>query len=307
MKQITLQKEVKCSGIGLHSGKKVDICLKPAPAGNGVTFLLPDRGGRRVFAPEPGKVVATGLATTLGDDRGTVATVEHLLAAIAGLGIDNIVIEVSGREVPIMDGSAAGFVLLLRSAGLRAQSREKRVLAFARPLSFDREGKHIRVTPYDGFRIRYTIDFDHPLVGVQRCSYEVTPETFAMEIARARTFGFLRDVEWLQRNGQALGGALDNAIVLDDYGVVNSEGLRFPDEFVRHKVLDFIGDISLLGAPLLGSFDVACSGHALNNEFARYVHENREKYLQVVPAPRARRSMEVPVFADRPEGEPAWA
>jgi UDP-3-O-[3-hydroxymyristoyl] N-acetylglucosamine deacetylase len=307
MKQITLQKEVKCSGIGLHSGKKVDISLKPAPEDSGVTFLLPDRGGKRVFTPDPSKVVGTGLATTLGDDRGAVATVEHLLAAIAGLGIDNIQIEVGGREIPIMDGSAAGFVLLLRSAGLRAQAREKRVLAFVRPLAFDREGKHVRVTPYDGFRIRYTIDFDHPLVGVQRCSYEITPETFAREIARARTFGFLRDVEWLQRNGQALGGALDNAIVLDEYGVVNSEGLRFADEFVRHKVLDFIGDISLLGGPLLGSFDVACSGHALNNEFACYVHENRDKYLQEASAPRARRSMEVPVFAEHPEGEPAWA
>ena len=284
----------------------MDICLKPAPVDSGVTMLLPDGKGQRIFNPTPDKVVATGLATTLGDEKGMVATVEHLLAAIAGLGIDNIVIEISGREVPIMDGSAAGFVLLLRSAGLQAQAKDKRVLSFVRPLAFERDGKHIKVTPYNGFRVRYTIDFDHPLVGVQRCSYEITPDTFARDIARARTFGFPRDVEWLPRNGQALGGSLDNAIVLDEYGVLNPDGLRFGDEFVRHKVLDFIGDISLIGAPLLGSFDVACSGHALNNEFARYVYENRDTYLKEVSAPQPRRSVEVPVLSERPEGEPVW-
>lgn len=316
MNQTTIKKSIECSGVGLHGGKMVHLTMRPAPEDTGIVFDIHTAQGVRRVAPNPQAVVATGLATTLGASGNghdaSVATVEHLLAAIRGLEIDNMIIEVQGGEVPIMDGSAASFVMLLRNAGIRTQSRARRVLRIAKPISHESDGKSIRALPHDGFRVDYTIDFAHPLIGVQHMSMEVTPRTFA-EVAKARTFGFLREVEYMHSKGLALGGSLDNAVVLDDYAVLNDDGLRFPDEFVRHKILDFIGDMAMLGTPLQGHFIVHCSGHALNNAFLRVLTENADIYLQEVtldePAAErtARRPAVAPAHAPAHVGHPATA
>ncbi len=281
MQQTTIANNVKCSGVGLHSGKMVFLGLRPAAEDAGIIFNIATPQGVRRLAPAPGSVIATGLATTLGNGEASVATVEHLLAAIRGLGIDNINIDIEGGEVPIMDGSAASFVMLFKDAGLRRQSRPRKVARITRPLSHSHNGKSISVKPYAGFKVDYTIDFPHPAIGVQRMVLDVTPQSFA-EIARARTFGFLSDVEAMRAAGLALGGSLENAVVLDECGVVNNEGLRFADEFVRHKILDFVGDMANLDLPLQGHFTARCSGHAMNNQFLRVLADNRDLYLETV-------------------------
>ncbi|MEF2232293.1 MAG: UDP-3-O-acyl-N-acetylglucosamine deacetylase [Pseudodesulfovibrio sp.] len=287
MLQTTIQKSVRCTGIGLHSGKQVEMVLRPAAEDTGILFSLRNGSGSTFLSPAPSLVVETGLATVLGDGRETVATVEHLLAAVSGMGIDNIHIEVSGRELPIMDGSAASFVYLLKQAGIRKLSRSRQVLAIKKTVEFEMDGKFIKATPHNGFFIDYTIEFAHPLIGTQCMQLEITPDNFIKEVAKARTFGFLKEVDYLHANGLALGGSLDNAVVLDEYGVINAEGLRFKDEFVRHKMLDFIGDMAILGAPLLGRFEVFASGHAMNNAFLRHLDEQRDLYLEprVLPVP----------------------
>lgn len=297
MHQTTLKNTVRCTGIGLHSGKQVELVLRPAPEDTGILFALRSGSGTSFLSPKPRMVVDTGLATSLGNGHDSIATVEHLLAAVRGLGIDNVRIEVQGRELPIMDGSAASFVYLLNQAGLRRQNKARKVLAITKPLSFERDGKFIKATPHDGFLVDYTIQFAHPLIGRQNISFEVTPDTFAAEIAKARTFGFLRDVERLQRAGLALGGSLDNAVVLDEYGVVNPEGLRFKDEFVRHKVLDFVGDMAVAPLPILGRFEINCSGHALNNEFLRFLLDNADTCLDTVAATGRAAERQTPVPA----------
>jgi UDP-3-O-[3-hydroxymyristoyl] N-acetylglucosamine deacetylase len=280
--QTTIRKAVTCSGIGLHSGRKVQLTFRPAPEGSGITFCLVTAGGSRFLTPRPDRVTDTGLATTLGEGDESISTVEHLLAAVRGLGVDNLQIEVHGREVPIMDGSAASFAFLLRSAGIREQGAPRRYLAVKRPALIERDGRRISAEPHHGFRVLYGIDFGHPLIGRQEMEFELAPESFLRRVAKARTFGFLKDVERLQRAGLALGGSLDNAVVLDEYGVVNPEGLRFKDEFVRHKVLDFIGDMAVAPLPLLGSFEVRCAGHAMHNELLRLLTSQPETYLEVV-------------------------
>ena len=308
MRQTTIRRSIECSGIGLHSGRKVRMCLRPAPENTGILFCLRNGAGTRFLSPSPQAVVATGLATTLGAGKDQVATVEHLLAAVRGMEIDNLMIEVEGGEAPIMDGSAASFIFLLRSAGIRRQAAPRRGYALKRPFRLEQDGKWIKAEPYQGFHLDYTVDFDHPLVGRQHMSLELTPESFTRRVAKARTFGFLRDVERMQQAGFALGGSLENAVVLDEYGVLNPEGLRFQDECVRHKALDFIGDMAVLGLPLYGSFQVYCSGHGFNNAFLRGLYENREIYLEEVefvepqalpePAREARPQEEgVPVLA----------
>jgi len=284
MLQQTICKCVQCSGIGLHSGQRVELSFKPAPEDSGIVFCVHNGSGARFLSPSPEIVVGTGLATTLGQGADSVATVEHLLAAIRGLCIDNIRIEIKGGEVPIMDGSAASFVFLLRSAGIREQQKPRKVLAFKKSFFFKNGSKHIKAKPHDGFKVDYHIEFTHPLINTQTMSFELTPESFIRRVAKARTFGFLKDVELLQKNGLALGGSLDNAVVLDEYGVLNPEGLRYKDEFVRHKVLDFIGDMAVAPLPLTGHFEVYCSGHAFNNEFLRVLMENAETYLEPVTA-----------------------
>ncbi|MGE4440871.1 MAG: UDP-3-O-acyl-N-acetylglucosamine deacetylase [Desulfomicrobium sp.] len=307
MKQTTLRKEVRCSGVGLHSGQKVEMVLKPAPADTGVVFSLLAKGGRQIVVPEPGKVVGTGLATTLGTERAKVSTVEHLLAALVGLEIDNVLIEVDGQEIPILDGSASVYVYLINSAGVRMLDRPRQIARIARTLVFEQEGKRVVAKPFNGLKIDYHIDFPHPQIGAQDFSFESTPLTFSHRIARARTFGFMKDVEWLQKNGLALGGSLENAVVFDDYGVVNPEGLRFADEMVRHKILDFMGDIAVGSHRLWGHFEVSCSGHDFNNKFMRYLFENQAEYLEFATLGNAVSSPARPEPVHLPAGVPAWA
>lgn len=281
MQQTTITKRIQCTGVGLHSGKKVKLTLRPAAEDTGIVFHVHTPQGKRDITPAPDAVIATGLATTLGRDGVAVSTVEHLLAALRGLCIDNIHIDVEGGEIPIMDGSAAPFVLLLSEAGIHTQSKPRTVLRIKKTASFEHNGKSIKAEPYDGFYVDYTIDFPHPSIGRQHMTLDVTPKTFA-KVAKARTFGFLRDVEMLKERGLALGGSLDNAVVLDERGVLNKEGLRHSDEFVRHKLLDFIGDMAMLPLPLQGRFTVSCSGHALNNEFLRHIAGAGSLYLETV-------------------------
>ena len=280
MHQTTIRNTVRCTGIGLHGGRKVELVLRPAPEDTGILFALRSGSGTSFLSPKPRLVVDTGLATSLGNGHDQIATVEHLLAAVRGMGIDNIRIEVQGRELPIMDGSAASFVYLLNQAGVRRQAKARKVLAITRPLTFEKDGKFIKATPHDGFQVDYTIQFAHPLIGRQNLCLEVTPDVFATDIAKARTFGFLREVEYLHANGLALGGTLDNAVVLDEFGVLNTDGLRYPDEFVRHKLLDFVCDMAVMGLPLQGRFEVFASGHAMNNAFLRHIEDNAADYLE---------------------------
>lgn len=293
MQQTTIRKTIECSGVGLHSGKMVRLTLRPAPEDTGIRFDIPTGTGVSRLKPEPRMVTATSLATTLSGENGvSVATVEHLLATIRGLGIDNIIVEPEGGELPIMDGSAAAFVMLFNDAGIVRQNAPRRVARISRELRVANGTKSITALPYAGFKVDYTIDFAHPLIGVQRMSLDVSPASFA-EVARARTFGFLREVEYMRSKGLGLGGSLDNAIVLDEYAVLNQDGLRFSDEFVRHKLLDFIGDMAMFGTVLEGHFIVHCSGHSLNNEFLRVLEDSADIYLKSYSYPEAEQAQAV--------------
>ncbi len=307
MKQQTIKKEIKCSGIGLHSGQRVSLNLRPADEDTGIIFVHNGANGQHILDLSPHNVSSTDLATTIGTNGIQISTVEHLLAAIIGLGIDNIHIEVDGTELPIMDGSSASFVFLIRSAGIRKQHKSRKVMAFKRPLMFREDNRWISVAPYDGMKIKYTIDFDHPMVGVQSFLFELEHQQFIRSLAKARTFGFLRDVEKLQSMGLALGGSLDNAVVLDEYGVISPGGMRFSDELVRHKVLDFIGDMALMGVALWGAFEVHCSGHAFNNSFFRFLDNQKEDYLQPVDFDSRGLGYKVPEVERVPLAEPAMA
>ncbi len=312
MAQTTISQSIECTGIGLHSGKTVRLGLRPASENTGIVFHVRTRDGIRDITPRPDIVIDTGMATTLGTADARVSTVEHLLATIRGLGIDNLHIDAEGGEIPIMDGSAAPFAMLLGKAGLARQNAPRKVLRIKKPVSFSRDGKFIEAYPHDGFAVDYTITFPHQLIGTQKMRIELTPRTFSL-VARARTFGFLREVEYLHSRGLALGGSLDNAIVLDECSVLNKEGLRFEDEFVRHKVLDFIGDMAMLDRPLHGRFVVSCSGHALNNEFLRTITANAQTYLEAVTLAdpvhgrQARAARPIPAGSRTPVAQPAPA
>ena len=269
MSQITLGKAVSCKGVSLHSGREVSMEFRPAPENSGIVFHIHAEDGVHLLSPRPEAVSTTELATTISDGKASVSTIEHVLAAIGGLAVDNVEVHVFGGEVPILDGSAREVVEALRRAGFERQNAPRRVARIARECRLEKDGKSIIARPFDGFRVDYTIRFPHPVIGEQRFALDVTPESFAEQIAPARTFGFLKEVEYLHSKGLARGGSLDNVVVVGDEGVVNKEGLRFPDEFVRHKLLDFIGDMAMLGRPLLGSFTVSCSGHGHNNAFLR--------------------------------------
>lgn len=283
LKQRTLKDSIRATGIGLHSGAKVFMNLRPAPPNSGIVF-------RRLDLPEPVDVRAsalnvreTTLGTTLEHDGARVATVEHLLSAMAGLGIDNAFVDLTAAEVPIMDGSAAPFVFLLQSAGIEEQSAPKRFIRVVRPVEVEEEDKRARLSPHNGFRVNFEIDFEHPVLRKhrQKVTLDFSTTAFLKEISRARTFGFLRDLETLRARELTLGGSLDNAIVLDDYRVLNEDGLRFRDEFVRHKILDAVGDLYLLGASLIGEFSGFKSGHRLNNLLLRALLERPECYEEV--------------------------
>jgi UDP-3-O-[3-hydroxymyristoyl] N-acetylglucosamine deacetylase len=270
--QRTLRRPVSCSGIGLHSGNKVTLSLKPAPVDYGIRFQRADLGGLEV----PATVLHLGgnrLATGLTREAVSVETVEHLLAALTALGIDNVIVELNSPEVPIMDGSAAPFVyLILNEAGVKRQTAAKKFLKVLRPISLSQGDKRIALYPSDHFKVTYSISFDHPLIRHQSRTMKITDETFVEDIAPARTFGFLKEVEMLRQRGLALGGSLDNAIVLGETGVLNN-ALRFEDEFVRHKILDVIGDLSLVGYPVIGHLVAHRGGHALHTAFAARILE----------------------------------
>ena len=257
----TLKREVACTGIGLHSGRPVRLRLKPASAGHGIRFVRCDVGVE--IPADLASLTRLDHATTLARGGVTIETVEHLLSALQALGVDDVRVEVEGPEVPILDGSAAPFVILIHEAGLKPLAMQRRYLKVLRPVEVVRGLKSARLSPDDNFRVSYTIGFDHPLLRHQALSLRVTSQSYVDGIAAARTFGFLRDVETLRRNGLALGGSLDNAIVIGESGVLNNK-LRFEDEFVRHKVLDAIGDLSLLGHPVVGHLEAVKAGHALH-------------------------------------------
>ncbi len=271
LKQRTLKSVIRAAGVGLHTGQKVRIALRPAPPDTGVVF-------RRIDLPTPVDVPARAelvgearLASTLVQGDVKVHTVEHLMSALSGLGIDNIYIDLDAPELPIMDGSASPFALLLQQAGIEEQSAPKRFLRVKKTVDVRDGDKWARLEPYQGFKLSFSIEFRHPVIerSTQSVSIDFAETPYLKEIARARTFGFMHEVEDLKGSGFALGGGLDNAVVLDEQGVLNSEGLRFADEFIRHKLLDAIGDLYMLGAPLLGAFVAHKSGHALNNRLAR--------------------------------------
>lgn len=284
MFQSTLARSVSFTGVGLHSGRDVQIKLQPASVDTGLAFLVHTQKGTRSMRPCPGLVSATALATTLSDGTVSVSTVEHLLAALNAMQIDNVHVHVFGTEIPILDGSAISYLQDIEKAGRKVQSTPRKVARIRKPVSVAGEGKAIHARPYQGFFIDYTIDFPHPSIGRQHLALEISPETFA-SIAHARTFGFAQEVEYLHAKGLALGGSLRNAVVLDDEGVVNPEGLRCPDEFVRHKMLDFVGDMAMFGMPLEGAFEVHCSGHSFNNQFIRRLEAEAVQLLDIVEAP----------------------
>ena len=267
--QHTVRRPVSCTGIGLHSGRRVTLSLQPAAAGSGIRFRRADLDGVEIPATVD-NVDRLHYATGLSRNAGTVKTVEHLLAALVGLGVDNVVVELNQSEVPIMDGSAASFVYLLHEAGLRRLAAPRRYLKMFRPVSLSRGDKRIALYPSDHFKVTYSISFDHPLLRHMSRTVTVTETSFVDEIAPARTFGFLKEVEMLRRKGLALGGSLDNAVVLGDTGVLNNR-LRFEDEFVRHKILDAIGDLALVGHPVIGHLVAHRGGHGLHTAFAEKI------------------------------------
>ncbi|MBF0127845.1 MAG: UDP-3-O-acyl-N-acetylglucosamine deacetylase [Magnetococcales bacterium] len=273
--QRTLKNTIRCTGIGLHGGNKTYLSLRPAPEGTGIVFHRPDCRGALIPARVE-NVVDTRLCTTLANDDGVkISTVEHLLAAFAGLGVDNAFVDLEGPEIPIMDGSAAPFVFLIQCAGIVEQKSPKRWIRIKKRVAVEQENRLAVFEPCDLFRISFLIDFDHPLLSEQGFSMDVSETTFIKEVSRARTFGFLKEVETLQSQGLARGGSLDNAIVIDDFRILNEGGLRYENEFVRHKVIDAIGDLYLMGCPVLGHFTGERSGHALNNLLLRRVLADR--------------------------------
>ena len=279
--QRTLRRQVSCAGIGLHSGNKVNLSLKPAPANHGIRFRRTDLGGKEIPATVQ-HLAGINLATGLSNNDVSVDTVEHLLAALTSMGIDNVVVELNSPEVPIMDGSSAPFIYLLQEAGVKRLAEPRKYLKVLRPITLARGDKHIALYPSDHFKVSYSISFDHPLLRHQSRSLQITEDTFIDQIAPARTFTFLKDVEMLRQNGLALGGSLDNAVVLGETGVLNP--LRFDDEFVRHKILDAIGDLALVGYPVVGHLVAHRAGHALHTEFALRVLEDTEAW-RLVEAP----------------------
>jgi UDP-3-O-[3-hydroxymyristoyl] N-acetylglucosamine deacetylase len=271
LKQRTLKKVISATGVGLHNGEKVEMTLRPAAPDTGIVFRRVDLPGSPEIKVEPHMVCDTRLCSALEHNGARVATVEHLMSALAGLGIDNIVIDLTASEVPIMDGSAGPFVFLLQQAGIVEQPAAKKFIRIKKTIEVQDGDKWVRFDPYFGFKIDFTIAFNHPVFehSGQRVLIDFADNSYIKEISRARTFGFMHEVEYLRSNGLARGGSLDNAIVLDEYRVLNNDGLRYDDEFAKHKVLDAIGDLYVLGHPLIGAFTAYKSGHAMNNQLLR--------------------------------------
>jgi len=271
IKQRTLKNVIRATGVGLHTGEKIYLTLRPAPVDSGIIFRRTDFDPPVEIPACPENVGDTRLSTTLTCGNVKISTVEHLLSAFAGLGIDNAYIDLSAPEVPIMDGSAGPFVFLIQSAGIEEQTAAKRFIRIKRSVVVEEGDKWVRFDPFDGFKVSFVINFDHPAFKhrTQEATVDFSTTSFVKEVSRARTFGFMKDLEWLRDRNLALGGSLDNAVVVDDYRIVNEDGLRYEDEFVKHKVLDAIGDLYLLGHSLIGAFSGYKSGHELNNRLLR--------------------------------------
>jgi UDP-3-O-[3-hydroxymyristoyl] N-acetylglucosamine deacetylase len=282
-RQTTIQDDIVLSGIGVHSGKEASVILHPAEANTGWVFLVPNDAGRFSRIPADYRWVSNvTLCTVLSDARGnSVSTVEHLLAALRGMGVDNVEIEIEGGELPILDGSAAPFVDAIDEVGLRVLDDARRYIKILKPIRFE-EGRSVaELRPYDGCRFDVEIDFDTPVIGRQQMALDLTPYAFRHEISRARTFGLVKDVERLWAVGRALGSSLENSVAIGDDRILNPEGLRYPDEFVRHKTLDAVGDLSLAGAPILGAFRSVRGGHRINTLMVKTLHENRSCWTYV--------------------------
>ena len=271
IRQRTLKNVIRATGVGLHTGEKVYLTLRPAPADTGIVFQRVDLDPAVSVEARPDNVSDTRLSTTLEQSGVKISTVEHLMSAFAGLGIDNAFVELSAPEVPIMDGSAGPFVFLLQSAGILEQEKLKQFIRIKKTLLLEEDDKWVKFEPFDGFKVSFAIDFDHPILqnSTQIATVDFSTTSFVKEVSRARTFGFMDDLEALRNAGLAQGGSFDNAIVMDAFHILNDDGLRYEDEFVKHKVLDAIGDLYLLGHPLIGAFSAHKSGHSLNNKLLR--------------------------------------
>ena len=301
IRQRTLKNVIRATGVGLHSGKKVYLTLRPAPVNTGIVFCRTDLNPIVSIEAKATNVGDTVMSTNLVKGNVRVSTVEHLMSAFAGLGIDNAYVDLSAPEVPIMDGSAGPFVFLLQSAGIEEQDALKQFIRIKRKIQVTDGDKSAVLLPFDGFKMGFTIDFDHPVIKGrgQNIAIDFSSTTFVREVSRARTFGFMKDIEALRKNNLALGGSTDNAIVLDEYRILNEDGLRYEDEFVRHKVLDALGDLYMLGKSLIGEFRGYKSGHALNNRLARELLANPNSWELVTfgPGRTAPINYTKPVFA----------
>jgi len=283
-RQRTLREAVGCTGIGLHTGRKVKLNLRPAPADTGIRFVRTDLKGYPMLRACFNNVYDTTLATTIGSNGCRISTIEHLMAAFFGLGIDNVLVELDGPEVPIMDGSTAPFVFLIKSGGIREQKKPKEFIIIKKPFRIDDGDRSVSILPCKELRISYTIDFQHPLMRNQGYELRFSGKDFMRDISRARTFGFLKDVQTLQENGFAKGGSLDNAVVIDDFKILNDDGLRYENEFVRHKILDFMGDLAIIGCPVIGHFVVKKSGHFLNQYMLQKLMASNKHWKKVTLA-----------------------
>ena len=286
IRQTTLKNSIKCKGIGLHTGKKVSLTLRPAPTNEGIVFFRTDVTPIERIAAHCGNVTSTDLSTTIATSptRPSIATIEHLMSAFKGLGIDNAYVDIDGPEVPIMDGSSSPFVFLIQSAGKVEQHRYKRTIRIKKKVTYKMDDKWIKIEPYNGFKINYSIDFNHPVFNNKPAaiSLDFKDTSYIQDISRARTFGFVDQIEALMEKGLCKGGSVNNAILIDDYHIVNEDGLRYADEFVRHKVLDCLGDISLFGANMLGKITAHKSGHSMNTMLTRRIIADPTSYEIVI-------------------------
>ncbi len=277
--QKTIAKETTCSGIGVHSGQTVCLTVKPAPVNHGIQFVRTDLPDKPRIQARFNKVVDTSLATVIGNEGFIISTIEHLMAALAGLSIDNVLIEVNSYEMPIMDGSAGPFIAMLKSAGVQIQNALRCYFVIRKPIELSQDDKFVGIYPAPHFRITCSIDFKHPLIGSQECSVVISGDNFEKRIADARTFGFLQEQEYMKRYGLGQGASLNNVVVIGPDGILNEGGLRYPDEFVRHKLLDCIGDFSLLGLPILGHIVAKRSGHAFHHAFVKKFFLEKDAWL----------------------------
>ncbi len=303
IKQRTLKNIIRATGVGLHTGQKVYLTLRPAAPNTGIVFTRVDLADPVEIRADAYRVGDTRLSSCLENNGVRVSTVEHLMSALAGLGVDNLYVDVSAGEVPIMDGSAGPFVFLLQSAGIEEQPAAKKFIRILKPVQVSDGDKLARFDPHNGFKVTFSIDFDHPVFenSSKQVCVDFATTSYVKEVSRARTFGFMQEVEWMRSQGLALGGSMDNAIVLDEYRVLNNDGLRYDDEFVKHKILDAIGDLYLLGHPVIGAFTAHKSGHALNNALLRRLLETSDAW-QLVDFERAE---DAPAFVASTQPVPA--